>query len=877
MTKKIKILLLEDLSVDVELIHREIKKLDLDTELKVVQDEESFREALLKFKPDLILSDYMLPRFTGLEALKIAQSFDEHLPFIIVTGSMNEQTAVECMKAGAWDYIIKEKLERLIPAVKSALEKKEIIKEKQDAIRSLEESEERFRRLVELAPIAIVVHKKAAITYANPAAIKKSGFNSLDEMIGQNIFNFIHPDYLPIIKARYEALLKGEVFSPIAIKLLTRDKQEMDVELTSLPLGPSYNVMTLIDDLTEQKRLEAQYQGLIEQSSDAIFFFYKGRLELVNKAFVDMFGYTKKECLSNDFDFFKIVSEEHRDGLSERFYLLEKGESKLGLYEFHSYKKNGEKIICEASISSVPYKRGMAIQGIIRDISERRQVEENIRKLSQVIEQSPTAVIVTDVKGKIEYVNPAFTKITGYTFDEVKGRNPRFLQSGKVSRKSYRQLWKTIYSGKVWHGEFCNRKKDGSLYWAQIIISPIFDSKGRITHFMGIQDDITEKRQLENKFQQAQKMEAIGRLAGGVAHDFNNMLSVILGYGEIMLSKVHPKDPLRQYIDQIMEAAKRSKSLTSQLLAFSRRQSLKPEIVNLNEVIINLKKMLERLISENIELQLDLEKHLAQVKVDPTQIEQVIMNLVVNARDAMPNGGKLVIKTRNIKFPQTEELLPEQKNLNDYVMMSVQDSGVGMDELTLSQIFEPFFTTKPQDKGTGLGLASVYGIVKQLKGEIKVDSQVGKGTTFKVFFPATGGKKQAREQTLKELSVDKGKGEKILIVEDEQILRDMLKEILTIQGYDVITAANGGEAILLIEEKGIVPDLFITDIVMPGMSGVELVERIKRRHPDLKVLFMSGYAEKIISNENSLIREMPFISKPFDLKDITSKVKKLLK
>ncbi len=876
MTSNIRLLLLEDLYSDAELILRELKKLNFQTETKILDNESDFRRELVNFRPDIILSDYLLPGFTGLDALKVVKSFDENLPFIIVTGSINEQTAVECMKAGAWDYILKENLERIGPAIQSALERKRIIKEKKEAIESLRESEERFRRLVEAAPISIVVHKNGIITYANPATLRHSGYESLDEVLGKSVFDFIHPEFLPLIKMRYERLTKGETFSPIQLRVISKDGREMEVELTSLPLGPpdEAHFMTLINDLTEKKLLKAQYQGLLEQSSDAIFFLYNGKIELVNNAFVNMFGYSKEECLGSDFDFFKIVSEEDRDGFKKQVELFEKGKSSSGLYEFFGTTRDGKRIICETSLSSIPFNKGLAIQGIIRDISERRLAEENIRKLSKAVEQSPAAVIVTDTKGRIEYVNPAFSRMTGYSFEEIHGMNPRVLQSGKVTKETYSTLWDTISSGKSWHGEFCNRRKDGSLYWTQVIISPIFDSEGNITHYMGIQDDITEKRELERQFQQAQKMEAIGRLAGGVAHDFNNMLGVILGYGEIMLSKVHPEDPLKQYIDQIMEAAKRSKSLTSQLLAFSRRQPLKPEIVDLNEVIKNLRKMLSRLIGENISLKLVLDDNLSKVKVDPTQIEQVIMNLVVNARDAMPEGGSLIIETKNISEHQ-EALFPKKiKNGTAYVMLSVKDQGVGMDEETLSRIFEPFFTTKESEKGTGLGLASVYGIVKQLKGEIFVESKPGKGSIFKVFFPVTYEKEESAGQ-VSEGPVDFGKGELILVVEDEVVLREMLKEMLSIHGYQVITAANGGEAILLVEEKGLNPALFITDLVMPGMSGIELIRRMKKIRPKMKVLFMSGYSEEVIENKDGL-SNFPFIAKPFNIKTITSKVKEIL-
>ncbi len=382
-------------------------------------------------------------------------------------------------------------------------------------------------------------------------------------------------------------------------------------------------------------------------------------------------------------------------------------------------------------------------------------------------------------------------------------------------------------------------------------------------------------KKLQEQFQQAQKLESIGRLAASVAHDFNNMLSVINGYAELLLKKLPPNDPLRTSVMRILEAGQRSSDLTRQLLAFSRKQTLQPRVLDLNNLLRNLEKMLSRLIGEHIDLKLILAQNLSYVMADPAQMEQVIMNLVVNARDAMPEGGKLTIETADVildeNYARTHVGIEEGK----YVMLTVTDTGHGMDKETLNRIFEPFFTTKQQGKGTGLGLSTVYGIVKQSGGHIWVYSELGRGTSFKILLPAMEAKREL-ERPVTEKEPEKGLGEHILVVEDEEALRRMIESILTTLGYSVTLASNGAEALLMVEEKGLKPDLLITDVVMPIMGGKELVERLQKKYPDLKVLYMSGYTGDVMVHEGIYSSDTAFIQKPFAMKDLAEKVREVL-
>jgi len=877
MNRPPRFLLIEDLSSDVELIKRELKKLDFPYEVCVVQDKAGLHRELSGFKPDIILSDYMLPRFTGMEAMKIVKRFNEDLPFIIVTGSMNELTAVECMKAGAWDYVIKEKLSKLTPSVLSALKRKKLIEENKSALKALKESEQRFRTLLESAPMAIVVHLDQKIYYGNDKAIELAGVEDLEDFMGRDIIDFIHPDSVDLVKERFVRGSSGQTLEPTEMKFINLQGGERYVEITSMLIDlderPAF--ISIINDITQRKQATALYRSLVEQSNDAIYLLYQNKFELINRRFSEMFGYTQADCNQPDFTFLKLVAPESMAAIQARIEMVEKGRKVNPLYEFTAVSKDGRRIMCEASVSYINYEGGKATQGVIRDITERRQAEAEIRKLSQAMEQSPASVVITNVNGDIEYINPAFTKISGFTAAEAIGQNPRLLKSGQTPAETYVELWNTITAGNVWNGEFVNMKKDGTLYWEKAIISPIFDANRHITHFLAIKEDISETKLLEEEFRQAQKMEAVGKLAGGVAHDFNNLLTIINGYSELILGKIERDNPLFDQIQMIKQAGMRATDLTRQLLAFSRKQILKPKILNLNQLLKGMEKMLRRLIGEDVDFVTIYGKNLGAIEADPGQIEQIVMNLAINARDAMPDGGKLTIETMNVHLAEEYVKLHPGVSGGWFVMLSVSDTGSGIDKTIKEHIFEPFFTTKEQGKGTGLGLSTVYGIVKQSGGSIWVYSEPGNGTTFKIYFPFTQETAKSAGQeifTEKDLSGN----ETILIAEDEDSVRALAISGLQRYGYRILSAQNSQEAQKLAgAEQGAI-DLLLTDVIMPGGSGGELAKLLTAQFPKLKVLFMSGYTDEGIVRHGILDEKAHFIQKPFVLETLAEKIRQLL-
>jgi PAS domain S-box-containing protein len=503
---------------------------------------------------------------------------------------------------------------------------------------------------------------------------------------------------------------------------------------------------------------------------------------------------------------------------------------------------------------------------------KRRRIKEELAKLSSAVEQSANIVIITDIKGHIEYANPRFTGITGYGLKEVLGQPASIMKSGHTPDETYRCLWETITAGKEWRGEFYNKKKNGEFYWESVSISPIRNAKGRIINFLAIKEDITEKKKLEAQFFQAQKMESVGRLAGGVAHDFNNLLGIIMGHTELALDLApDPAQPIYSHLHEILKASERSSNLTRQLLAFARKQTVAPKVIDLNKTIEEMLNMIRRLIGENIDLIWYPGTESRPVKMDPSQIDQILANLCVNARDAISNVGKIIMETGTVFLDESYCIDHPGFIPGAYVVLTVSDNGQGMDKKILEKIFEPFFTTKESGKGTGLGLATVYGIIKQNNGFINVYSEIGQGTTFRIYLPRYQGQDiDTRKAQTTEMPL--GHGETLLLVEDEAALLTATQMMLEKIGYRVIAANTPDKAIELAEKHAGEIQLLITDVVMPKLNGMDLAGHLQSVYPEMKVLFMSGYASNAIVDQGVLKEGANFIQKPFSLKEIAIKI-----
>jgi PAS domain S-box-containing protein len=512
------------------------------------------------------------------------------------------------------------------------------------------------------------------------------------------------------------------------------------------------------------------------------------------------------------------------------------------------------------------------IISVCEDITEKKQVKEERRRLAEAVSQLDESVVITDRTGAILFVNPAFERITGYSREEVLGLNPRILKSGVHADSFFEEMWQSLLAGKTWKGEITNRKKNGDLFVEKTTISPIFDDQGNIVTFIAVKDDVTEQRALEDQLHHAQKMETVGRLAGGVAHDFNNMLCVILGTVQLLMMDQDENNPILGDLRQIQQAARRSADITRQLLAFSRKQVIDPKVININPLIKDVTKMLGRLLGEDIDILFFPEPDLYNTKVDSGQLHQIITNLAINARDAMPDGGKLTLETANTIFDDAYCRVHAGFQPGTFVMLAISDNGTGIDPEIMPHIFEPFFTTKEQDKGTGLGLASVYGAVKHGNGYINVYSEPGQGTCFKLYFPACIEKKAAplveeeqREEGMRRLT--------ILLVEDDEMVRRLTENMLVSLGHGVLLASTPDQALDICIKKGADIDLLISDVILPGMTGRQLFGQIQKIVPGMRVLYMSGYTANVIAHQGVLDRDIIFLQKPFSIQELEEKIR----
>jgi two-component system, cell cycle sensor histidine kinase and response regulator CckA len=494
--------------------------------------------------------------------------------------------------------------------------------------------------------------------------------------------------------------------------------------------------------------------------------------------------------------------------------------------------------------------------------------------LVTAIEQSAEAVLITDTAGVLHYVNPAVERITGFSSVELLGKTPKGFQSGEHDAAFYRQLWDTIKAGNIWSGRFVNKRKDGSLCHVDATISPVRSASGEITNFVAVEHDITDHLKLSNQLFQAQKMEAVGTLAGGVAHDFNNILQVVLGYTELILSEEHFPERFRDDFEKVNQAARNGADLVARLLTFSRKSEIKPLSINLNRRIEQLQKMISRTIPKMIEIELVLAHDLSSVHADPTQIDQILMNLAVNARDAMPAGGRLTIRTENAFLDEHYCRTRLETRPGRYALLSVSDTGKGMDAETAQHIFEPFFTTKGPGEGTGLGLAMVYGIVKQHGGHIMCYSEMDQGTVFKMYFPALQREDELRQTVRRALP--RGGPETILIVDDEELIRDLGARILTKAGYKVITASDGKKALELYQENRDEISLVMLDLIMPEMGGKQCLQGLLSIDPAVKVIIASGYAVNGTVKETLASGARGFVNKPYDNKQLLQTVREVL-
>lgn len=749
-----RLLIIDDNPDDRELIIRLLKKDLPELVLEEIEDREAFEAALKVGGFQMVVLDYLLGWGDGLSIFKMIHERYPDVPVIMFTGSGNEETAVEAMRLGLSDYVVKKAVHsvRLPATIKAIWERR--VREK-EILQAKQKSESNFRTLFENSLDAILLTEPSGgILAANPAACALFGYSEAEFIAGGNslVIDPTDPNLKPALELR-------ELTGRFEGKLTFRRKGgqefpgEISTSIFSLPDG-SQRTSMIIRDLTERKRAE--------------------------------------EAMRQSEERYRVVFERAGD------YVL----------------------MLDFAPDGIPF---------------------------------------------IVDANEAALAIHGYTREEMVGQ-PITLLDRDISPDVVMARMRVIDTPGGGTLEVCHHRKDGSEFDAEARIQYVTIGSKKV--LLSIERDITERKQadeehrrLEAQLQQAQKMEAIGRLAGGVAHDFNNLLTVIIGHIDLALMSLSPSHSLHAPLEEVLKAAERAAGLTRQLLIFSRRQVIEPRLINLNDTIRAMAKMLPRLIEENIAFNLDLCADSFPTKVDPGQIEQVIMNLVVNAKDAMPNGGTLTIRTQNLALDSKESEELRFLSTGDYLCLSVSDAGTGMSEEVKSKAFEPFFTTKEAGKGTGLGLATVYSIIEQAGGRTQIESALEVGTTVYIYLPRCQEESVGDKSLNQIVELPRG-SERILLIEDEKEVRAIVKRLLTMQGYQVTDAGNGKEALSLLAEAKEPYSLIISDLVMPGMGGFELVRNVRLKQPALKVIYVSGYIPESMPKDEELVPGVNYMQKP---------------
>jgi two-component system, cell cycle sensor histidine kinase and response regulator CckA len=776
----------------------------------------------------------------------------------------------------AQDIVFKERRARLVVA--------QDVGEYERSAAELQKKQEVLQSILDDMPAVVFVQDlEGRFTLVNTAWEQFTGLLR-DQAAGRTVHDIFPPDVADGLRSGDRAMLDAGVPTEAELVLPGADGQRTYIT-SRFPLrnkeGRIEGLVGLAVDITQRKRAEDSLQRAnafaesVIQAANVMFVHLDaaGLVQKINAAAEEITGYKSAEL--EGASWFLLVPRDRYPYVWEEFERLMREGVTAGSFENPILTKQGDER--QIMWRNTTLREGDRIVGIIAfgmDVTDRRRAEGQQARLSRVVEQATESIMITDAQGTVTYVNPAFESISGYSQAEVIGQNPRILKSGHQDAAFYRRMWETLARGEVWKGRLVNRRKDGTLFQEDATIGPVRDGSGRLVNFVAVKRDVTTEMRLERQLIQAQKMEAVGRLAGGVAHDFNNLLGVIVGYGEITRRKLGDDDSLAGKVDHILKAAERAAGLTRQLLAFSRQQILQPKIVDLNMIVADVEKMLRRLIGEDIELTTSLDPALGSVKADPGQIDQVLMNLAVNARDAMPDGGPLTIETRNAELGPEDAARRPPILAGRYVMLAVTDSGIGMDAETQSHLFEPFFTTKEMGKGTGLGLATVYGIVKQSEGYIWCDSEVGIGTTFKIYLPRVD---EEAEPVHKPIAVRLARGtETVLLIEDDESLRNVVCEILEGAGYTVLVADEGAKALRIAAEYTGAIHLIVTDVIMPGLNGRKAAERIKAARSEVEILFISGYTSDAIAKHGVLEAGAKFLNKPFTTEDLLRRVRDVL-
>jgi PAS domain S-box-containing protein len=890
MEKPLRILHLEDDPDFVALVSDMLKEEGLSAEMTSTQSFQDFISALRENAFDLILADYSLPTCNGLQALHAVREKDPNMPFVLISGTIGEHAAIECLRCGATDYVLKNKLERLAPTVRRAVKEAEERTHRRRAETELIRREKYFRTLTEHSLDILTILNAEGLFLYNSSSLKTVLGYEPKDVAGQNAFALVHAEDLAGVQAAFRRALENpEQVITHEFRCHRQDGSWCHLEVVGqnrLDDPEIAGVVLNSRDISDRKRAEAelregekQYRLIFEGSPTPMWVTDLETLRFleVNEATVQHYGYSREEFLSMG------TQDVRASGDTERYVkyindVIKKHSDtvfgRAGLWRHH--KKNGETLDVEIKWSKITFRGRPAVLIMAHDITERKRAAEALEKSEAGLAAAQRIAHLgsweLDLKNlddvnsnELRWSDETY-RIFGYEPRQVSATNDLFFRAVHVDdrQRVADAVTEALGTKSAYDLEHRIMLPGGEERYVRERGEIVTDAKGQPVQIRGIVMDITERRQLGEQLRQSQKMEAIGQLAGGVAHDFNNILTVIHGHASLLLvDKAISKNAARS-AQQIAQAAERAAGLTRQLLTFSRRQVMQPRRLDLNEVVSNMTMMLGRILGEDIALQLNYWAEPAFIKADAGMMEQVLLNLVVNARDAMPKGGQLAIKITTSKADPNYRTYHSESRAEDFICLNVADTGCGIDPDTLRRIFEPFFTTKEVGKGTGLGLATVYGIVNQHQGWIEVDSEVGRGSSFRVYLPVAKEALAADDEKTSRPAA-RGGDETILVVEDEVAVRELVCSVLIGHGYKILEAETGVKALELWQRNKKKIDLLLTDLVMPDrVNGRELAEKLCAEKPSLKVIFTSGYSADVVGKDFVLQRGLHYLQKPYD-------------
>ncbi len=880
MNKPLRILHLEDNPDYSALVRTMLAEAGLPADIQLVSTLGEFETALEAEPFDIILADHGLHTGDGMQALEIARRTKAYTPFVLVSGTIEEQIAIEVLNRGATDYVLKQWSERLVPVVRRAVQEARERSGREQAETELVRAERHYRALTENSlDVVSIVSRDGTYLYISPSLKHVLGY-APEELAGCNCFELMHPNDVSDAKRVFAQVLQNpELRATHEHRHRRRDGSWCHLESVCqnrLATPDIEGIVVNSRDITARKNAEEKFRSLMESGPDGtVILNQAGEILFVNSKTESLFGYSRQELLGEKIEILLPPHNREPHAPGRTFLFREPHARPTGAaIELQGLRKDGSEFPVEINVNPIRGEAGVLVSASVRDITERKRTEALLRLQSAALEAAANAIVITDRVGEVIWTNPAFTRITGYSRDDALGKNPRFLKSGQHDPTFYRELWRTITDGQVWTAEMVNRRKDGSLFTEEITITPVRDERDEITHFIAVKQDISERKRLESQLIQAQKMEAIGQLAGGLAHDLNNVLvPILMSVGLFREKLLDPED--QSVLAALETSAKRGADILRQLLSFGRGMGGRRSLVDPKYVIKDINRFVAETFDKSIRLEVRITDDIWPVMADPTHLHQVLLNLCLNARDAMPTGGRLTLFAQNLNVGHSYAALHPQAALGPHIVMGIRDTGSGIPPELRNRIFEPFFTTKEPSKGTGLGLSTVMTIVKSYNGFMHVESEVGGGTTIRVHLPALPDAR-VKPAPAEEAAPPRGHGETVLVVDDEVSVCEVVKKTLEKFGYHVLIAPDGEQALATYIGNQTAIAVVLTDLMMPVMDGVAAIRALQRINPNVKIIAGSGLDAEAKRDSLASLGIKHIISKPYTARTVLEELRTVL-